>query len=132
MAAAHTIQKANYGQIGYTRFYAVLAAFLIVCLGLLPAIIPGGLYLQGLVQAGLLGLLVGFVLYGAATLQAGVLPRWCGIAFIGALPVTVVLALVQILGPFLPFVLFGLIWLTLGYTLWTRSRAPTHQPQRAR
>ena len=131
MAGFHAIQKDNYGQIGYTGFYAVLVALVAAWLGVLPVFL-GGTDLPTLVRVGLWGLLVGFVLYGVATLQAGVLPRWCGIAFIVALPVTVALAVVSLLGPVLPIVLFGLIWLTLSHALWTQSRSPTQQPQRAR
>ena len=48
--------------------------------------------------------MVGLILYGAATLQAKVLPRWCGIAFIVVLPVTILLG--DYGGMF-----FGLVWL---------------------
>ena len=129
MVGFHALQKGNYGRMGHAGFYTVLVAYLAVWLGILPAIIPGGSYLQVLVRAGLLGLLVGFVLYGAATLQAGVLPRWCGIAFIGALPITVALALID---QALPLVPFALIWLALSYTLWRQSSVPTQQPRRVR
>jgi hypothetical protein len=60
--------------------------------------------------------LVGFVLYGTATLQARVLPRWCGLGLI--------------FGPLVAFVwdvyggiLFGVLWVVLGFMLWTRRDA---------
>ena len=79
---------------------------------------------------GVLGLLVAFVIYGAATLQAGVLPRWCGVAFIVAMPVAPASGFV---GPFaLVFVTFGLAWLALGCALWARGGAAAGRPSRAR
>jgi hypothetical protein len=129
MVGFHALQKGNYGRIGYAGFYTVLVAYLAGWLGILPTIIPGGSYLQVLVQAGLVGLLVGFVLYGVATLQAGMLPRWCAIAFIGVLPITVALALIY---QALALVPFALIWLALSYTLWRQSSVPTQQPRGAR
>jgi len=69
--------------------------------------------------------LVGFVLYGAATLQARVLPRWCGVGFIVGWPVTVALG-------DLGTVLFGLLWLAIGYVLWSRRGIATEGPSRVR
>ena len=66
-----------------------------------------------------MGVLVGFVLYRVATLQATVLPRWCGIAFIVAVPVSV--ALGGAFGsPGIDYVWLGLVWLALGYVLWSQ------------
>ena len=67
--------------------------------------------------------MVGLVLYGAATLQARVLPRWGGIALIVSLPLTILL---QDFGG----LVFGLVWLALGYVLWSRRGAATEQPSR--
>jgi uncharacterized membrane protein YidH (DUF202 family) len=84
------------------------------------------------------------MLYGDATLQANVLPRWCGVAFVAALPVSVA---TSILGGFLLratnymlfylfswpsiFVVFGVVWLMLGSALWMR-REPQAALQRRR
>ena len=78
-----------------------------------------------LIGVGGLGILVGLVLYGAATLQARVLPRWCGIALIVSLPVTI------LLGDY-GGILFGLVWLALGYMLWSHRGASDEQPSRVR
>jgi hypothetical protein len=107
-----------------------------------PPLVWVGLGLSGLV-VGVAGLVVGFVIYGVATLQAGVLPRWCGVAFIAAPPVALVIAVQLVaLGAgilsffevfFLGFfVVIGLPWLALGYALWGRREAQAEQQQQPR
>ena len=63
---------------------------------------------------GFMTVIVGAIFYGAATLRAGILPRWCGVGFIVAPMSPLVLdaygALLQ-----------GLLWVALGYVLWSRS-----------
>ena len=71
-----------------------------------------------------LAVLVGFALYSAATLQARVLPRWCSVGLIVGLPVAIALRLYG------GNILFGLLWLALGYVLWSRGEAATEQPSR--
>ena len=82
-------------------------------------------------------MLVGFVLYGAATLQARVLPRWCGIAFIVFLPVAILLGgyapilggVASTFGGYAP-IWIGLVWLALGYVLWSNRGTAAEQPSR--
>jgi hypothetical protein len=119
----HTLQEGNYGRIGRAGFYTVVIATLAQILGLV-VLLSGSAVLERLIPIGSLAVLVGFVLYCAATLQAKVLPRWCGIGFIIGLPVTI--ALGEVWG----FVVFGLLWLALGYVLWSWSEATTEQPSR--
>lgn len=85
----------------------------------------GSATLEWLIPIGSLAVLVGFVLYGAATLQARALPRWCGVGLIVGLPLTI--ALGEIWG----FVVFGLLWLALGYVLWSQREAAvlTREPK---
>ena len=118
----HTLQKGNYGRVGQAGFYIAVVGFLVGALGII-IVTSGGEALIWLVQLATLVQLVGLVLYGAATLQARVLPRWCGIGFIVALPLALLLG---ILGN----VLFGLIWLALGYALWSRREASAQQSGR--
>jgi hypothetical protein len=108
----HTLQIESYGRIGQAAFYTVVVSSLSQLLGLV-LLLSGSTALLWLVSVGTLGVLVGFVLYGAATLQAKVLPRWCGVAFIVAFPVAV------LLGGYAYFWL-GFVWLALGYALWSR------------
>ena len=134
IAGFHELQKENYGRIGPAGVYTVFVALLTVWLGIAPYWLsegPMGLEHRVLVVGGLLVMLVGFVLYGAATLQAGVFPRWCGVAFIGPLPATLAFTLIPLLGQATALIVFGLVWLALGYALWTRTGAPT-RPRRLR
>ena len=74
---------------------------------------------------GFLAVPVGLILYGAATLQARVLPRWCGLGLIIIPPTSIVL------GDY-GGILFGLLWVALGYMLWSRRVASAEQPSRVR
>ena len=124
MVSLHALQKENYGRIGRAGFYTVIVSSVAQILGLV-VLLAGSEALVWLLSIGSLGVLVGFALYGAATLQARVLPRWCGVAFIIALPITI------LLGVYGGNIWLGLIWLALGYVLWSqRSTAAEQQPRR--
>jgi hypothetical protein len=132
LAGFHALQKENYGRIGQAGFYTVIvgaSAQIIAQVGLILGITA----LEILDFVGLLVVMVGFVLYGAATLQARVLPRWCGIGFIVGLPVWLVVSTVsEEYGGMIGGLLFGLLWLALGYVLWSRGDAAIGQPSRVR
>ena len=111
----HALQGTNYGRIGRAGLYTTLGAIALWVLLILASLVGGaGGGLGWLVAVGVLGTLVGLVLYGAATLQARVLPRWCGIAFIVLMPVGI------LLGDYLP-IWSGLVWVALGYALWSHG-----------
>ena len=74
-------------------------------------------------------MIVGMMLYGAATLQARVLPRWCGLGFVVVPPLVLVL---EVLLEGYGEVLFGLLWLAVGYALWSRRGTAEGQPSRVR
>ncbi len=122
LVGLHTLQKGNYGRVGRAGFYTVIVASVAQILGLV-VLLAGSEALVWLLPLGSLGVLVGFVLYGVATLQARVLPRWCGIGLIAGVPVTIALG-------DLGNILFGLLWLALGYVLWSqRSQAAQGAPR---
>jgi hypothetical protein len=84
-------------------------------------------------QLGINLLLVGLWLLSIATVRARVLPRWCGLALIGVVVITI---FGVILSPFLisaggSFVVVGLIWAALGYALWSEKVASVQLPQHA-
>jgi hypothetical protein len=116
------LQKDNYGRIGRGGFWTIVVATLALVVGLIVSLL-GSTALEGLLfPVVTLAVFIGFVLYGAATLQARVLPRWCGIGFI--------------VGPFMFLlgnfggILFGLVWLALGYILWSQKDTSVGQPSR--
>jgi hypothetical protein len=119
----HTLQKENYGRIGRAGFYTFVVGAPAQSLGLLLVLAGSSTLGEVLINIGGFGILVGLVLYGAATLQARVLPRWCGIALIVSLPLTILL---QDYGG----LVFGLVWLALGYVLWSRRGTATEQSSR--
>jgi hypothetical protein len=119
----HALQKENYGRIGRAGFYTFIVGAPVQSLGLLLVLVGSETPGELLIGVGGLGILVGLVLYGAATLQARVLPRWCGIALIVSLPLTILL---QEYGG----IVFGLVWLALGYVLWSHRGTATGQPPR--
>ncbi len=121
----HALQKEDYGRIGRAGFYTLVVATLVQVVGLVGFML-GSTVLEWLIALGSLAVFVGFVLYGAATLQARVLPRWCGVGFIVGLPVTLGL------GETWGFLVFGLLWLALGYVLWSQRGVAADQPSRVR
>jgi hypothetical protein len=122
----HALQGRNYGRIGRAGLYTTIASLVIFEVVLVASLVGGDVGLGWLAAVGVLGGLVGFVLYGAATLQARVLPRWCGILFIILMPVGILLGDLQPIWD-------GLVWLALGYALWSHSSgAAGEQPSRVR
>lgn len=124
----HALQKDRYGLIGRAGLYVVvIAALLSVVVRIviwLSGEWPSGSEVIGsLGMIGSLGLMLGFVLYGVATLLARVLPLWVGVAIIVALPVRMALFAIDPWG----LALFGLLWVGLGYVLWSRREASTEQ-----
>lgn len=125
MVGLHALQKGNYGRIGGGGFWTVVAASVAQVVGLIVFVLGGEALIWLVFPVGFLAIPVGLVLYGAATLQARVLPRWCGLGLIIVPPVTVVL------GDY-GGILFGLLWLALGYVLWSRREVSAQQPSRVR
>lgn len=125
LVGLHTLQKGNYGRIGQAGFYTILVFSAAQVLGTV-VFLAGSLTLFRLVSpVGFLGMIVGFALYGAATLQARVLPRWCGVALIILLPVSIVL------GEY-GNIWLGLVLLALGYVLWSQRGTTAEAPSRVR
>jgi hypothetical protein len=119
----HALQKDNYGRIGRGGFWTVVVASLAQVLGLVIFLLGSEALIWLVFPVGFVAVPFGLILYGAATLQARVLPRWCGLGLIIVPPVTVVL------GDY-GGILFGLLWLALGYALWSWRGRAAEQPSR--
>jgi len=129
----HARQTPNYGWLGtagsIVAFVGTALMFLSTVLWLLT---HNGNGVVGLLQfGGLLGVLVGFPILGVATLRVGVLPRWCGLLLVGWL----------VYFPLIVFsldsygearVLFGLVFLALGYVLWSQKNSEVQRSSRVR
>ena len=131
LAGLHALQGSNYGRIGRAGFYTTAVGLLLQALAALLLLLMGRdaweVTLQWLVApVGSLIVLVGLVLYGAATLQARVLARWCGVGLIVVPPLAFYMHSKIFYGS---LALFGVLWVALGYVLWSRSG---RQPSRVR
>jgi hypothetical protein len=132
LVGLHALQGGNYGRIGRAGFYTAAVGLLVQALAALFLMGSDAweITLQWLVApVGSLIILVGLVLYGAATLQARVLARWCGVGLIVVPPLAFYMNSKIFYGS---LALFGVLWVALGYVLWTRSGTPTEQPSRVR
>jgi hypothetical protein len=127
----HARQTPNYGRLGtagsIVAFVGTALAFLSTVLWLLT---HNGNGIVGLLfMGGLLAWLVGFPILGVATLRAGVLPRWCGLLLVAWLVyLPLVLFLLTFHGE--ARVLFGLMWLALGYALWSQRSTAVQRSSR--
>lgn len=123
----HALQAPSYGKIGRAGLVASLIGIALMLLTTVIAMASAGRpsdVVGAIFGIAFLVTLVGFVLYGAATLQAKVLPRWGGLALIIVLPISIVLS------GYGGNALFGLMWLGLGYVLWSQRGAASEQPSR--
>ncbi len=131
VAGLHVAQEGRYGLLGRVGSATLVGGAVATFLGAL-AIATGSVFLGGLlfIVGGLL-LLAGLVVLGIATLRARVLPRWCGAALILALPLTAlagpltggILQARSNSGDYPGVIVIGLLWLGLGYALWSRRAA---------
>jgi hypothetical protein len=120
----HARQAPNYGRLGTAGFFAAFVGVFFMLASTVATILAGSEVLDWLFVLGFVGTLVGFVLLGTATLRARVLPRWCGILLLLAvLGIPVHFAL----GSYGGAILGGLVWLALGYGLWSERGASVEQ-----
>jgi hypothetical protein len=124
IVAFHARQAPNYGRLGTAGFFAAFVGVFFLLASTVASLLSGSEVLNWLFILGFVGTLVGFVLLGTATLRARVLPRWCGILLLVAvLGIPVYFAL----GSYGGAILYGLVWLALGYGLWSERGASVEQ-----
>lgn len=130
LVGLHALQGGHYGRIGRAGFYTAAAGLLAAALAALVLLMGSEALLWLLTPVGSLIVLVGLVLYGAATLQARVLARWCGVGLIVVPPIALYMHDNIFYGS---LALFGVLWVALGYVLWSRRGTLTEQrPPRVR
>lgn len=124
LVGLHARQVGSYGRPGTVGFLVAFMGAALICVGqATSAIFAGDSALEWLFDkpgygfmVGINLFLVGLLVLGIATLRAGELPRWCGFALIGVVVLSVFGA---ILNAGAAFVVVGLIWVALGYALWS-------------
>jgi hypothetical protein len=127
LVGLHARQRAYYGRLGTAGFVLAFVGTACVLLSTVIWMLFAGEdnFFVGLLFT--LGLFVGwpagFTLLGVATFRARVLPRWCGVLLIAYFPV-----LFAIFSVYDTAVTWnGLVWLALGYALWSERGAPAGQ-----
>lgn len=118
MVGFHARQAPSYGRLGTAGFLAAFVGVFFLLASTVATILAGREVLDWLFILGFVGTLVGFVLLGAATLRARVLPRWCGVLLIVAV---LGIPVYFTLGNYGGAILYGLVWLALGYALWSEG-----------
>lgn len=131
LVGLHARQGDDYERIGRAGFYTAAVGLLAQALAALVMLMGSeAAFLQWLVAPfGSLAIMVGLVLYGAATLQARVLARWCGLALIVVPPIAFYMNSKVFYGS---IALYGVLWVALGYVLWSWRATPSEQPSRVR
>ena len=117
----HFLQADRYGPIGRAGLWTIFAATVLQEVGLLIFILGDATLFWLVSPVGYVAMIVGYVLFGAASVQAGVLPRWCGLALLLGEPVT------YLMGDY-GGIVFGLLWVALGYVLWSLRGVSEEQP----
>jgi hypothetical protein len=118
------LEAGSYWNLGRVGFYTAGVGLLAQALAASFLLFGSEALLWLLTPGGSLAVVVGLALYGAATLRARVLARWCGWALIVVPPIAWYLNSKEFYGS---IALFGVLWVALGYVLWSRRGAPSRQ-----
>ncbi len=120
--ALHLRQAGRYGgPRGWTGFRAATLGQSAMLVSAVASVAEGGLALGFLYVIGVFVLLVGLALLSVATYRAAILPHW-GAYLMAALAVIV-------FGE-IGVVLVGLVWIALGYVLFSQRDATAGRPSR--
>src|SRR5215207_6944364 len=126
LVGLHARQAGRYSPLGTAGFFAAFVGAAMVGVAN-PAEHCLALAFLGILvyTPGVLLLSIGMLLLGIATMRARVLPRWSGVLLV-AYPLLLIAGL-PVDGP---LILVGLLWLALGYVLWTLRDMPAEQAAR--
>lgn len=112
-AALHARQSPSYGWSGRLGFVASFAGSATLLAGL-PVSSVAGAVLDPVLFAAFWAVMLGLFLLGVATVRLRFLPQWCGVLLIVSPP------LALIAGEYGGGAIFGILWMTLGYSLLSR------------
>lgn len=124
LAGVHIRQRDTYGRLGTIGFIAAIVGAVLTPPQIAYILATGGDPPVWILAGAILPMFVGTVLLGIATVLADVLPRWCGLALMLFFPSMFFGGFMPGLGALLP----GLIWLALGYALWSKRGETTTGP----
>jgi hypothetical protein len=129
LVGLHVRQRPYYGRLGMAGFAVAFVGTAFVLLSTVIWMLVAGednFFVGLFFTLGLfVGWPVGFTLLGVTTFRAKVFPRWCGVLLITFFPV-----LFAIFSVYDTAVIWnGLVWLALGYALWSEWDAPAGQPR---
>lgn len=110
VAALHARQSPSYGWTGRLGFVSSLAGCATLLAGLPISSVAGDAF-DPLLAVAFWGVMLGLLLLGVATLRLSFLPQWCGVLLVFFPP----LALAA--GEYGGGLVFGILWITLGYAL---------------
>ena len=119
LVGLHTRQAPRYGWLGTIGVVMAAIGLILMLVSTLATLLLGREVLNVVFVPGMVGALVGVALVGIATLQAHVLPRWYGVLLLASI---IGFPMYFIMGDVGGGIVQGLIWLALGYGLWTASR----------
>jgi hypothetical protein len=109
LVGVHLRQRTAYGRLGLTGFVLALVALLAAAAFLATSS-------EAPLLIGLLTGVIGFLVLTIAVVRAPVLPRWAGyVAYVGFV------GLLIVGDADLGIAAAGLVWLAIGYTLWTED-----------
>jgi hypothetical protein len=128
LVGLHVRQRPYYGRLGMAGFALAFVGTAFVLLSTVIWMLIAGednFFVGLFFTLGLfVGWPVGFTLLGVTTFRAKVFPRWCGVLLIAFFPV-----LFAIFSVYDTAVIWnGLVWLALGYALWSERGASVGQP----
>ncbi len=128
LAGLHSRQSGTYGRLGAAGFYAAFVGTALWAFGNLGGIPGFGIvgFANAIYFLGFLLMNIGLLLLGIATVRARALPRWSGPALI------IGLVALWVLGGNGGGLLFGLVWLALGFALWSDRSLPVQPTGPAR
>jgi len=133
-------RSGRFGLLGTVGFYLCVFAFVLLSILDLGVLLNvwGARWLETLGAVYELPLLLGLVMFGMAILRAGRLPRGGAWLLIASAPAEVGAIFAMAVSGYtlpsllwsVPAILWGLGWVWIGYSLWSKSGAPERRPSR--
>ena len=128
VSAVYLAQRHVFGRLGRLGFGVSIGSLALLVAGQACHVADLEMARNILIVPGIAGWIIGFALLGVATARAGILPVWSGVILALSEPLTILAGIA--LSPISPLsdfgdysgaIMHGLIWLSLGIVLRSRS-----------